>query len=298
MTVIELLHNYNVKFSTEHHHNTPNWIQIQKCVFCGESNYHLGIHRGGTGAHCWKCGKHNSIETLSRLTKIPKKEVWKLLKANDINKELCVIAPKRKIKLTRNKLILPAHTKLKEHHKQYLINRNFDPDYLEKTYKLMSTGIIGAYRHRILIPAFINNNIVSFTTRDITGKAPKRYKTAHKSMELYPLKNLLYAENLIRGDNCIVVEGPADVWRLGNGAVATCGIEWTGFQLSALSKYKRVFILYDREPQQAVEQANKLAYNLDVLGIDNEIIDIKDVKDPGELSNEDAAYLMRYLKVR
>jgi len=73
-------------------------------------------------------------------------------------------------------------------------------------------------------------------------------------------------------DTIIIVEGPADVWKLGDGVVATSGIKYTSAQvlrcveLVKSKNLKRAFILFDTDKEdkrkQAQIQAKKLAENL------------------------------------
>jgi len=96
----------------------------------------------------------------------------------------------------------------------------------------------------------------------------------------------------------VVCEGVTDVWRLGDNAACTFGIEWLTEQAKLLLEYERVFILFDPE-DLAQEQADKLAMLVNTLK-DNtcEMILIPADCDPGKLSDTDARDLMTDLRNR
>ena len=99
------------------------------------------------------------------------------------------------------------------------------------------------------------------------------------------------------GHSVVIVEGITDVWRLGPGAVATFGIEWTNEQALLLKNFARVFVMYDFEEEQAEEQAYKLGVTLSGLGgvsVEKLYVPGHD-GDPGDLTNEKARSLMGQL---
>ena len=81
-------------------------------------------------------------------------------------------------------IILPKHTELTRPHKNYLIKRNFDPDELEFKWRLVSTGPVGPYKHRIIAPIYFNEKLVSYQGRDITDKAKLKYKACKRILEV------------------------------------------------------------------------------------------------------------------
>ena len=175
-----------------------------------------------------------------------------------------------------------------ERHRNYLASRNFDPKELEKTWKLYGTGPIGPYKFRIIAPIFYGGRMVSYQGRDITGKSKIKYKACSKSMELVNHKRILYGLDFVN-DVAIIVEGIADVWRLGKGAVATFGIEFTQPQVAILSKLRKCFIMFDAE-EIAQKKAKELAESIVSLNpnVKVEIIKLSGVKDPAELTEKEA----------
>jgi len=177
---------------------------------------------------------------------------------------------------------LPVGTgPLQNKHRRYLINRGFNPDELARQWGLQGTGHLGDYKHRIIIPITHHNRLVAYTSRDITGKSPLRYKNC--PVELGNVKHYVYGLDQVIRDRVIVVEGPVDAWRLGIGiAVSTLGITWTMEQVNLIlsSRIRYVSILYDNQPQ-AQEQADLLAEKLRDMSV--EVLCLDEIKDPGEL---------------
>jgi len=136
---------------------------------------------------------------------------------------------------------------------------------------------------------------VSFQARDITGKSPFRYLACPAKREKIPHKTILYGhqEVWVKYNTIIVVEGVTDVWRLGEIAAATFGIEFKTEQVIQLSKHAdNFFILYDNEPR-AQQQARKLAVKLSALNKKVEVVTVD--TDPGDMKQEDADYFVKQL---
>ena len=293
MDLIELLNRYNVPNTTEHHHATAGHVQVH-CPFCDDRNYHLGLRLDGQVGNCWRCGGHNGIAALAKLLRLPYREIEQLLSP----------MPKpetRKRKQIDDDYILPVHLPsgtglMQIRHKRYLTDRGFDPDTLEADYGLLGTGPLGPCKYRIILPIVRRGITISYTGRDITGRASARYKTCPASDETFPAKSWLY--DLDRCDGAkriLVVEGPTDAWRMGKGAVATFGIAWTWAQAELLSRFPTVFVMFDPE-ERADAQAEKLIEALSMLGVETEIISFPDgANDPGSLPDDEAKKMRRWL---
>jgi hypothetical protein len=147
------------------------------------------------------------------------------------------------------------------------------------------------YKHRILIPIIWNNQQVSFTTRDITGRHPLRYMACLEERELIHYKDIIYGKQERWRSAGICVEGPFAVWRFGFNSFATFGINYTARQLRVIAKtFKRVGVAFDPEPQ-AKTQADKLVADLRFRNVDAFRIDL--LKDPDELSQEEINYIVK-----
>jgi len=132
--------------------------------------------------------------------------------------------------------------------------------------------------------------MVSFQTRDITGKSDLKYISCPKAREVIQHKHILYGKNWNRKVG-IAVEGVTDVWRLGPAAFAVFGIEFLNQQVRQMAKlFKRVIVLFDDDPQ-AIRQAAILMEELKFRKVDAAQEIIKG--DPGEMSPADADYLVK-----
>jgi DNA primase len=198
-----------------------------------------------------------------------------------------------------NNIIELPGRKLEQRHKDYLLKRNFDPDLLERKYKIRGTNHIdGLWKFRIIIPIYFKNQLVSFTSRAIYEDMEPRYLTLAKNKERICHKNILYNyDNCVKkhGKNSIIlVEGLFDVMNLGDNTVCTFGTSVTSYQLQLLSEFDSIFIIFDPE-EQAQKKALKLARNLAVLNKQVENLYIKDIEDPGAMTEEQVKELKEEL---
>jgi len=204
-----------------------------------------------------------------------------------------------KIKLRKKSFRLPSNTdSLSQIHKNYLEERGFEVEKLEKEWNLLGTGVFSklediSYKNRIIIPFEWNGEMVSFDSRDITNKATNKYMACPKDREIIEHKTILYGNQKKWSDVGICVEGPTDVWRLGPSAFALSGIKYTRKQVREIRKaFKRVIILFDDDPQ-AIIQSHKLMVDLQLTGVEASEINIKG--DPGSMSQEEANYLVKQI---
>lgn len=279
MKITEVLKRYNIPFKEfpEHHHCTENWINIC-CPFCGDENFKLGIHINCYAVSCWKCGNHKISKLFASLN-IPLSIIHKLIPSGE----------KRRDRDKPKTLSWPDCVQpVSDEHLDYLERRNFDAKEIVRTWSLMGTRRIGFLRNRIIIPIFQNGIVVSYTSRDITGRSAIRYKNCPINLSIKPAKNCLYGIDKVVGDRIVVVEGPTDVWRLGPGAVATLGTEYTNAQVALMLRFQSVIVLYDRE---AEKEGQKLIRRLRWHNIDATQMTL-DVKDPAELTNSEANQIM------
>jgi len=302
MGVEQLLDDYNIPYITEgHKHSTEGWVNIH-CPFCGGSqDFHMGIHEEMTGCHCWRCGGHSLVSVLSATLEMPPALTWQIVekyKTGAIRKKV------EEPRVSINPLKFPSpHIRLNKHGLAYLKNRGYDPAYLEEEWKVFQTGPVSylddiSYSNRIVIPIMWDNKIVSFQTRDITGKSPKKYLVCPMKREVIHHKNIVYGnqEYLEKAKNIIIVEGVFDVWKFGLYSCATFGTSFKMEQVLQLAKYDaRFFIVFDNETQ-AQEQARQLMIKLKTLG---KIAQIETVdSDPGNMNSSEANYFVTGLMNR
>lgn len=282
-------------FGIEYQTSGTGWIQLP-CPFCYKGDGKFGLGWSGTVFNCFRCGKLGRLETLSALLNLtPAKTAQTLSKYERDTKGLPdrFNAVKRDLGGVSAVKMPYGATKMVDRHREYLKARRFDPNRLEAEWGLLGTGPVGPFAHRIIIPVFQDGKLVSFQGRDITGKAANKYKSCPDDKAVLPIKSCLYGWDKVQGDSVIVTEGPTKVWRLGAGAVCTFGAMATDQQVKILTRFRRLFTLFD-EDEAGREGADKLSRRLAVLGSHCCIVTVG-VKDVAELSDEDAKALMQEL---
>jgi len=292
-----LYQDFGIPYQTEgHKHCREGWVNTV-CPRCtGNPGLHLGYNLEDNYYVCYRCGYSTTSEMLSKLLKINN---YKELKAIIERYDTVTLKKEPVVKMRAKAFKLPSNSEpLQANHRHYLEKRNFDPDYLVKTWGLLGTGVYSKldnidYKFRIIIPFFWEDQQVSFDSRDITGKDSGRYKACPKDRELIHHKEIVYGKQNEFKENIICVEGPTDVWRFGNHSFAVSGIKFTPAQIRVISKsVKRVAVCFDDDPQAKV-QANKMIAELKFRGVDAFRVDIEG--DPGSMKQEDADYLVKQL---
>lgn len=303
MDIVRLFEDYNVDFVTEgHKHCRSGWANT-KCPFCtGNEGYHLGWNLQEEYFFCWRCAWHPPVQTVAQIINVTQAESATILQRYGIN----MTKLQKTVKQAEKPLILPtAVTPLTPQHKQYLRGRGFDPDMLEQKWGLQSTGPLSyvdhsPYKFRILIPFYWNGQLVTFDTRDTTGRAEEKYKACPLDRAVIDRKKIIYGNQEAWTDTGICVEGELDVWRFGDPAFATCGINFKPEQVRVISRiFKRVYIAYDTRSKtskelQAQQQARKLRSELRMRGVKAEIVDIGG-GDPAEMTQKDADKFVKSL---
>lgn len=273
-------------------HYRNGWVNLA-CPFCfGSEGYHLGYNEETGHWNCYRCGYHNEVSAVKELTKVNWEEAKRIVIKYGGRPILKVIEEDQS---RPAHIVLPQGTgPLNRQAKRYLKARNFDPYLLEEEWGLMSTGPVGNYKFRIIAPIFFRQKIVSYQGRDYTEASPYKYKACPKDEEVVFHKQILYGADYATEHSVIVVEGITDVWRLGRGAVATLGIEWTYEQVSLLRHYPRVLIMFDQAEYEARRQAFKLGQAIAAFGSHVEVYtDRENQKDPADMTDKEARAFMR-----
>ena len=297
MDILRLYRDLGVEHYTEgQKHCRPGWVNTE-CPFCtGNKGYHLGWNIQDEYYVCWRCGWHPPVKTIMELTSLSFGDVRSLIAQYGINKSVLHYKEKEK-----QKIKYPSGTmELQKNHIVYLQTRGFSPEKLIKKWKLLGTGPISqldgiSYKHRIIIPFFWNGALVSFDSRDITGKHQNKYQACPKHYEVIEHKNILYGnQEKWNTELGICVEGPTDVWRLGNQSFAVSGIKYTQAQVRLIATiFKRVAVVFDDDPQAQV-QAKKLVAELKFRGVDAFNVKIKG--DPGSMRQKEVKELIQKIK--
>lgn len=264
--VIEYLDARGIPYSTSGRNVSQGWVGIQ-CVYpgCDDHSNHLGINLG-SGVHtCWKCGQKGGP---AQLVKLLEHCSWGAAKriVGQYSTEDGYIPPdayQGNARRATGAFMLPktATAKLPGPHQRYLEGRGFNVEYLQRNYDVMACYTTGRYRHRVIIPMYLNGVLVNFQARDITGRAARKYLMAPNEDALVPGDKLLYGLDRA-GESVALVEGVMDVWRIGAGGVAVLGTKLTEEKLSLLPQHgvQRVFVVYDQDAGERGEEiANKVS---------------------------------------
>lgn len=289
MNIIAYLESQNINYYTQGKNVTYGWVNIQ-CPFCSDHSNHLGINLSSNKFNCWICGEKGYIEKLiGRLENTHTKTKIKHI-ISEYPDEIRSQTPKHNEPETRV-CKLPKHTKdtWEQYHYEYFKNRRFDPKELTEQYNLKYCNNVSNYKFSVVIPIIENRSLVNFSTVNVFTR---QYRHCPNTEAAVSMKHCLYNIDSV-GESMIVVEGIADVWRIGRGAVATFGIEYTKEQVQKILKkcVRNVFVLFDAEPQ-ALNKAEQLCQHLNTLpGIDKTEMILLPEGDPADMSNEDAKAL-------
>ncbi len=271
------------------------WIGTN-CPFCidGDRGGHLGINKTSKIYSCWKCKSKGGMYSLVKKL-FPNENIEKILQKYSSNATLTTFVSK--IKNTGNSCTLPkgATQKILPLHKKYLLSRNFQPEQLYKDFNLRSTGISSGWGYRIIIPITLQNRMMSYVGRDVTGKALIRYKAVPIEQSIRDTKSLIYNIDSAT-DRLILVEGATDVWRIGQGCGASMGAALTPEQILQITSrnFQKVFVLYDSDTTGKIEGL-KFGQILSQY-VETEIINLPDgIHDPGELCKEDVGVLRKQI---
>lgn len=274
-------------------HFRPGWINTH-CPFCsGSMDYHLGYNLERHYFYCWRCGWKSQENALSGVLDVPLGKARALLGSY----KALQTAPNRAGATISDRPIsthLPKGTKpLTPSHEVYLQSRGFDPQELVQMWGLQATDHTAEknWKWRVVIPIYFEGQLVSYTTRTI-GERPDKYRACPKSLEAMEHKKILYGWDgpiggtHVVGPAAIVVEGPADVWRIGPGALAIFGDQPSLEQVSLLKRFRRLFIMLDGDAAGKAA-GEKLAWRMSGLGVDAVQIILPDGRDPGELKKNE-----------
>ncbi len=283
MTIQETLSDLGVEYiESGSPHCRPGWIQIN-CPFCHSLKFHLGYNLDLGYFNCWRCGAKHTVQVLTRLG-MPWKQAEEFWKTRE--KLPTRIKDRKRMGLKEPK----GRTELLPPHRLYLEGRGFDPDEIERTWKIEAIGIAARLSWRIYIPVFVDQKKVSWTTRAIGKEVSQRYISAPAEEEAVSIKDTIYGLDYCL-HSIVVVEGPTDAWRIGPGAGALFGTAFSTAQVLQLSSIPHRFICLDNSPE-AQEKARDLAEQLACFPGETVNLEI-DAADPGSASRKEVALIRR-----
>jgi len=282
----ELLEEVGIEYRKGGKNVSAKWIGIEECPFCGASNCHLGANPKNKRYNCFACGSKGNIHKLLAASGISSNVVDEIIAR--INTGV-ITYEETETKVTSSSVEVPFSTEENEAGEIYLKQRGFNPKHLKRKYNISFGGIAGFFSYRILVPVYMNFQLVNYTGRDFTGDATLKYKSLPDEKAIIPIKNCLYNYDKCNG-RCFIVEGVTDVWKIGNGTMALFGKAATETQIELIIKknFKEIFILLDPD---AETNALHLAAELKPFAT-VKIIFLKK-QDPGSLSTEQIMLLRK-----
>ncbi len=309
--MLDLLDYLQIQYKTSGKNVTGGWVEVC-CPFagCSDPSFHLGINLQSGKYSCWICNsKGGSEKLIMNLASISYREAKSLI--NKFSDDIVYSEEEKEAPIiTGNILPKEATTELPALHRNYLIGRGFDPDYIQKKYGILACYTTGDYAYRIIIPIIINNILVNFTARDVSGQQEPKYLHCPNNRSILPIKDCLYNVDTIK-KKAIIVEGPTDVWRIGDGCCATMGTEYTRTQLSilALKELKEAYVLFDADATKTTEynkhgeiinlgpsKAEKLAMIISAFCPKVEVIEL-DSGDPGDMDETEVKKLRKEIGI-
>ncbi len=302
-----LAHGINTAKPGERHYR-EGWTCLP-CPFCsGQAGNHLGFNPESNVFTCFRCGRHGKYEVLSALLGTTRKQAYDIAKTFatsewaklKLRKEETQRAKADKESVPTGLFELPGGTRMPERHRQYLLDRRFNPVRIARDWDLRFCDKVGRYAYRIVIPVTYKGKVVSFITRDVTDEAQDRYLACDVDVAIRHHKYCVYGiDKSPFLKTCVVVEGAPGVWRIGYGAGGTLGTGWTPEQAKILSRYGKTYIFFDPEEKQAGERAEKLSFMLSSYNSCKSYViegDGAKGRDTGELNKGEIKYVRKLLK--
>lgn len=280
-----LEHGVEFRRGGEHHHVRSGWIGVD-CPRCGPDsrNFHLGIHSRDLFAVCWRCGHLSLRESLQDLG-LPASSLRGLIPGREAARR-----PESERGRPGTLSEPPGLGPMLPPHRRYLRGRGFDPDELERLWGLRGFGRLGGQlAWRIWAPVVFGGRPVSWHARAIGGDG-KRWLSAPDAERPVPADRVLYGWDFVRSA-CVLVEGPADAWRIGPGAVAVLGLRTSARQIDLLRRVPRRAVCFDAEPA-AQRRAAEIVRQLSQWPGETFLAEL-DSGDPGEAGPEEVRRIRR-----
>ena len=289
MDVQQYLNTHRVpnKAPGTHHHVRSGWVGTD-CPKCSPNSgrWRLGFELATGRCNCWTCGIQDGAATLAKLCRTHISDVLSWWRGGRNYQAPTQSVASGTLKLpTSVGAMLPAH-------RHYLQSRGFDPGSLEQLWGVQGIGPGHPLQWRLYIPIHdALGTVVSWTTRRI-GDGGLRYRSAGLGEETIHHKYLLYGAHLAR-QAVVVVEGPADAWAVGPGAVATLGVAYSRPQaLELAARYPVRVVCFDAS-SDAQQRASELCKWLAPLPGVTERVELETGPDPGEADPAELVELRR-----
>jgi len=279
----EVLDDLHIYYTEAGKNVSDGWIGTS-CPFCDDTSNHLGINLNSKTISCFKCGTSGTvIKYLSEELRDFSKAISILNDA--VPRELRSFDQQQRGNAVHVELPKEAKREITPQHAGYLQERGFDYKALNDMYNLHYCGPISAWANRIIVPVIKNYRLITFTSADISDDSHLRYKHLSEEKSIISVKHHLFGLEHTDGHSVIVVEGLFDLFRIGEGCVATFGTKVTPDQKLLLSKFNVVKILFDGDAAGRLNGA-KLADELAPF-CDVRLFELPMGTDPDTMSPED-----------
>lgn len=255
------------------------------CPFCGDRNFHMGVFRSARSGlphfSCWRCGRTGGLIFLLRALGAKEGLVERVRlfapspdRAGESRPSVSAPLPQGCVPIIEKRL---GQSCL-----QFLRRRRIP---------LTTCNRYGAQYHpgwqRLVIPIVDRHGTqCSWTARSVREDAFAKYVSAPGTNlhdHLYGLDRWLRFASAAK--TMLVVEGPLDVWRLGDCAVGTFGTSISERQvaLAADAQPRMLLMLWDGD---AVAQARRAAWSLAPVVQDVRVAALPDGEDPDSAGPE------------
>ena len=299
MDVVELLEEHGIEYWLKGENVSKGWVGIE-CPFCDDILNHLGINIKSLAVKCWLCGKHSLASVLMEILHINFKEAKNILKVVEGGTTYLPVKPPERPH--QDRVVLPPESSITfpNLHYNYLESRGLPPKKTIKKYDLRACHTTGKYKFRIIIPIYMKRRLVYFTSRTIMPNIQPPYQDAPLTSCITNPKGILYNyDSLLKGCDAFAVEGPVDVWKMGDGAFSTLGSEITTIQLTLLLKKKiRVLYIISEKDFAGRRWSQRVGRSLGPVCHRAEIITLDNKKDAGDLSLTEIIQLKKSIGFR
>lgn len=288
--VKDYLNSINVGFNERGKNIGIGWIGLEECPFCGVQGNHFGVNLKSKVFSCWGCGeKGGPVKLVQMLSGCTYSKAAQIVGSTETDEEV-------EDRHTGNTVILPSNLgPLQENAKSYLLQRNYAPNQMILNHQIQECGSLSYLKHenfssdfrwRIFIPIVMRRKLVSYTCRDYSRKRDPRYKHPILEACIIPASSTIYNMDTVKRKRALILEGPTDVWRMGDEAISLQGIEVSRKQIRFIAEMnlEKVVVLFDAGKEKAAET---LAETL--VGVVKKVqVASLPFGDPGELNPGDA----------
>lgn len=326
LDVVQFLQDYGIEFVTVGPNVKKGNINVA-CPWCGDDpSHHMGIEPSKGWYGCWRNTAHrgkNIAKLLAAISPLSYSEVARLvgkappLDTSDIEaladgsfftemeegvpiKVEHLVLPYNFRKLRYYDLAFPAKGFF-----DYVMRRGFTHEEAGRICGVFDLHycVSGWWKERIIIPIYMNKELVTWTARSIYVNPEISYLSLDADSSVMNVKHCLYNYDSAYntgGETLFLVEGPGDVWKMDLVARTkqcravglfnmSCEEEQLEWVENLVTRFDRLVILLDRNELVAGNALlDKLAY-LPKEVLLGELP--KGVKDPGKLSRRQAIRL-------